>query len=80
MAVVVHVALYLKLEDFKSFHKTNKRTNIGFENIEHSKAGKFSINLGSVDKVGPLGGSEYRDCVNMGCCGYCKVMTTVTFC
>lgn len=32
-AVVLRVAQYLKLEDFKSFHKTNERTNIGFDNI-----------------------------------------------
>lgn len=69
-AVVLHVSQYLKLGGFRYFHKTNRRTNIGFEN---TKARKFTINLVSVDKVGPIGNREYRDCVNMGSCGCCKV-------
>lgn len=57
----------LKVKDFKSFHKTNKRTNMGFEIILNP--GNSALTLCSVDKVGPLGSSEFRDCTGMRCYG-----------
>lgn len=59
----LHVPQYLKVKDFKSFHKTNKRTNMGFEIILNP--GNSALTWCSVDKVAPLGSSEYIDCTSM---------------